>query len=101
MPFVRTEGGSRTGCGETLRSNDRAGRTSDELRVLRGASQEASVPAQRPSPAPDELEPFESFLPRHVGTSEEEQAGMLKVLGYESLDELIDRRRARQRAQPG
>ena len=48
------------------------------------------MPAQRPSPAPDELEPFESFLHRHVGTSEEEQAGMLKVLGYESLDALID-----------
>ncbi|HEY6427322.1 MAG TPA: aminomethyl-transferring glycine dehydrogenase [Acidimicrobiales bacterium] len=36
------------------------------------------------------LEPFEDFLRRHVGTSEEEQAGMLKVLGYDSLDALID-----------
>jgi glycine dehydrogenase len=48
------------------------------------------VHAKRPSPAPEELEPFESFLPRHVGTSDEQQAAMLKVLGYESLDALID-----------
>ena len=36
------------------------------------------------------LEPFEDFLRRHVGTSDDEQAGMLKVLGYETLDALID-----------
>ena len=36
------------------------------------------------------LEPFEDFVRRHVGPSDEEQEGMLKVLGYESLDELVD-----------
>ncbi len=36
------------------------------------------------------LEPFEQFLRRHVGTSDEEQEGMLKVLGYETLDALVD-----------
>ncbi len=36
------------------------------------------------------LEPFEDFVRRHVGTSDEEQVAMLKVLGYESLDALID-----------
>jgi glycine dehydrogenase len=36
------------------------------------------------------LEPFEDFVRRHVGTSAEEQEGMLKVLGYDSLDALID-----------
>ncbi len=41
-------------------------------------------------PDSQELEPYEDFLHRHVGTSGEEQAAMLKVLGYESLDGLID-----------
>ena len=36
------------------------------------------------------LEPFEDFVRRHVGPSDEEQEGMLKVLGYESLDALVD-----------
>jgi glycine dehydrogenase len=36
------------------------------------------------------LEPFEDFVRRHVGTSAEEQQGMLKVLGYETLDALVD-----------
>ncbi len=36
------------------------------------------------------LEPFEDFVRRHVGPSAEEQEGMLKVLGYESLDALVD-----------
>ena len=36
------------------------------------------------------LEPFEDFLHRHVGTSDDEQAVMLKELGFESLDALID-----------
>jgi glycine dehydrogenase len=36
------------------------------------------------------LEPFEEFLYRHVGTSEEEQATMLKVLGYDNLNALVD-----------
>jgi glycine dehydrogenase len=40
--------------------------------------------------SPTELEPFESFLRRHVGTSDEEQERMLKVLGYDTLDALID-----------
>jgi len=34
------------------------------------------------------LEPFEDFVRRHVGPSAEEQEGMLKVLGYETLDAL-------------
>ncbi len=36
------------------------------------------------------LEPFEDFLYRHVGTSAEEQEAMLKVLGYDDLDALVD-----------
>jgi glycine dehydrogenase len=36
------------------------------------------------------LEPFEDFVRRHVGPSDEEQEGMLKVLGYDSLDALVD-----------
>ncbi len=36
------------------------------------------------------LETFEGFLHRHVGTSDDEQAVMLKELGFESLDALID-----------
>ena len=36
------------------------------------------------------LEPFEEFVRRHVGPSHEEQEGMLKVLGYESLDALLN-----------
>jgi glycine dehydrogenase len=48
------------------------------------------VHGQRPSPTSEELEPFENFLYRHVGTSEEDQAVMLKALGYTSLDALID-----------
>ena len=43
---------------------------------------------QRPSET-EALEPFEDFLRRHVGTSDEEQTGMLKILGYESLDALM------------
>jgi glycine dehydrogenase len=36
------------------------------------------------------LEPFEDFVRRHVGPSAEEQKGMLKILGYETLDALVD-----------
>ena len=36
------------------------------------------------------LEPFEDFVHRHVGPSDEEHVAMLKVLGYESLDAMID-----------
>jgi glycine dehydrogenase len=36
------------------------------------------------------LEPFEDFVRRHVGPSAEEQEGMLKVLGYDTLDALVD-----------
>src|SRR3954452_11010263 len=32
----------------------------------------------------------DSFIPRHVGPSEAEVAEMLDVLGYATLDELID-----------
>ncbi len=45
---------------------------------------------QRPVIRSDALEPFEDFVRRHVGPSEEEQSAMLKVLGYETLDALID-----------
>jgi glycine dehydrogenase len=38
----------------------------------------------------ESLEPFEDFLHRHVGTSAEEQAAMLKILGYDDLDALVD-----------
>jgi glycine dehydrogenase len=38
----------------------------------------------------ESLEPFEEFVRRHVGPSGEEQDGMLKVLGYDSLDALVD-----------
>jgi glycine cleavage system P protein (glycine dehydrogenase) len=38
----------------------------------------------------DALEPFEDFLRRHVGTSREQQEAMLKVLGYDDLDALVD-----------
>jgi glycine dehydrogenase len=46
-----------------------------------------------PDQSPSELElpePFESFLHRHIGTSPEDQASMLKELGYDTLDDLID-----------
>ena len=46
-----------------------------------------------PSAAPsleDLLEPGDSFLRRHLGPSETDQALMLKELGYESLDALVD-----------
>ena len=45
---------------------------------------------QRPAAGSGELEPFEDFVRRHVGTSDDEQSGMLKDLGYESLDALMD-----------
>ena len=45
---------------------------------------------QPQSTGPAGPEPFEAFVHRHVGTSEEEQASMLKVLGYDTLDALID-----------
>ncbi|HEX4163346.1 MAG TPA: aminomethyl-transferring glycine dehydrogenase, partial [Acidimicrobiales bacterium] len=54
------------------------------------ASQEASVQGPQPSPTSEGLEPFENFLHRHVGTSEEDQAVMLKALGYPGLEALID-----------
>ncbi len=42
---------------------------------------------QRPTGEPDDLG---AFVRRHVGTSDDEQSAMLKVLGYETLDALID-----------
>src|SRR5215218_5387900 len=36
------------------------------------------------------ITPADSFVPRHVGPSEAEVAEMLAVIGYTSLDELID-----------
>jgi glycine dehydrogenase len=44
---------------------------------------------QRPA-GTEALEPFEDFLYRHVGTSAEQQEGMLKILGFDDLDALID-----------
>ncbi len=46
--------------------------------------------AHRPDAGTDVVEPEQGFVDRHVGTSSDEQAAMLKVLGYESLDALID-----------
>jgi glycine dehydrogenase len=48
------------------------------------------VSDKRPANRSEVLEPFEDFVRRHVGPSDEEQAGMLKVLGYETLDALVD-----------
>ena len=45
---------------------------------------------QRPGVRSELLEPFEQFVRRHVGPSDEQQEGMLKVLGYETLDALVD-----------
>ena len=45
---------------------------------------------ERPGNRSEVLEPFEDFVRRHVGPSDEEQEGMLKVLGYETLDALVD-----------
>ena len=36
------------------------------------------------------IPPAESFVPRHVGPDEGDVAEMLKTLGFESLDALID-----------
>jgi glycine dehydrogenase len=47
------------------------------------SEQHVGTPSER-------LEPFEDFVRRHVGPSDEEQQGMLKVLGYETLDALVD-----------
>ncbi len=44
----------------------------------------------RPRDDGDVLEPFDDFVHRHVGTSDEQHAAMLKVLGYDTLDALID-----------
>ena len=45
---------------------------------------------QRPGNRSEALEPFEDFVRRHVGPSDEEQKAMLKVLGYDTLDALVD-----------
>ena len=45
---------------------------------------------KRPGNRSEVLEPFEDFVRRHVGPSDEEQEGMLKVLGYDTLDALVD-----------
>ena len=36
------------------------------------------------------IPPAESFVPRHVGPDEQDVAGMLKTLGFQTLDALID-----------
>src|SRR5215210_3921373 len=38
----------------------------------------------------DAISPAESFVPRHVGPDERDVAAMLEVLGFGTLDELID-----------
>jgi len=48
------------------------------------------VSDQHPGNRSEVLEPFEDFVRRHVGPSAEAQDGMLKVLGYETLDALVD-----------
>jgi glycine dehydrogenase len=48
------------------------------------------VSDQRPGNRSEVLEPFEDFVRRHVGPSEDEQKGMLKVLGYDTIDALVD-----------
>jgi glycine dehydrogenase len=48
------------------------------------------VSEQHPVIRSGALQPFEDFVRRHVGPSDEEQSAMLKVLGYETLDALID-----------
>jgi glycine dehydrogenase len=48
------------------------------------------VSDERPGNRSEVLEPFEDFVRRHVGPSDEEQEAMLKVLGYETLDALVD-----------
>ena len=35
------------------------------------------------------LDPSDTFIHRHIGPSEEQVAGMLEVLGYQSLEELV------------
>ena len=45
---------------------------------------------QRPGNRSEVLEPFEDFVRRHVGPSDDEQEAMLKVLGYDTLDTLVD-----------
>ena len=45
---------------------------------------------QRPGNRSEALEPFEDFVRRHVGPSDDEQKAMLKVLGYDTLDTLVD-----------
>jgi glycine dehydrogenase len=47
-------------------------------------------PSTTGNSALEPIESFEAFVHRHVGTSEEEQASMLKVLGYDTLDALVD-----------
>jgi glycine dehydrogenase len=37
-----------------------------------------------------ELRHTDNFIPRHIGPNDAETAAMLRVLGYDSLDELID-----------
>jgi len=48
------------------------------------------VSEQRPTGESGTAEDPGAFVRRHVGTSDDEQSAMLKVLGYETLDALID-----------
>jgi len=44
----------------------------------------------RPTAESGEADWHDEFVRRHVGTSDDEQSAMLKVLGYETLDALMD-----------
>ena len=45
---------------------------------------------QRPATDSGASEQHDEFVRRHVGTSDDEQSAMLKALGYETMDALID-----------
>lgn len=42
--------------------------------------------------APVSLTDADSFIPRHVGPTDDDIRAMLEVLGYESLDDLVSSR---------
>ncbi len=49
-----------------------------------------SPPRERPMKASQFLEPQDSFIPRHLGSSPDQIQAMLDVLGLASLDALVD-----------
>ena len=101
-PGVRTEGGSRvrSGRGETLRSDDRAGEDVRDAPRRRGAQEEPpcqssrTVKSNRPSRST-------RSCTATSGRPPQDQARMLEVLGYDTLDAPDRRRCPRGRAPPG